>query len=104
MKKSKFYEQVSEDTYNINVPLLYKYATEYDCVEDEEGLADEIGEALDVAQDCGEYWSDLDPKYPNNLFNWGFKLDGYLFVRDYTGIAGKYWNENQDTWTYCRPW
>ena len=39
MKKNRFYEKVSEDTYNINVELLHIYATEYDCVEDAEGLS-----------------------------------------------------------------
>jgi len=104
MKRNKFYEKVSEDTYNIDVPLLHKYATEYDIGEDDEGLYDEIVEALDVAENCGEYWSDLNPRYPNNPFNWGFKLNGYLFVLDYTGVADKYWNKIGEPWTICRPW
>lgn len=104
MKRNKFYEKVSEDTYKIDVELLHKYATEYDIYDDEEELYDEIVEALDVAESCGEYWSDLDPRYPNNTFNWGFKLDGYLFVLDYTGVAGRYWNEGDGLQTLCRPW
>lgn len=104
MKKNRFYEQVSEDTYNIDVELLYKYATEYDYGEDEEGLADEIEEALDVAESCGTYWSDYNPRYSNNPFNYGFELNGYLFIYDYTGVAGKYWNEGDGLQTLCRPW
>lgn len=105
MKKSnKFYTQVSEDTYDIDVVLLYRYATEYDCNKDVEGLADEIQEALDVAESCGEYWDDLDPRFPNNTYNYGFILDGCLFVRGYSGIADKYWNEIDGPWVYCRPW
>jgi hypothetical protein len=103
MKKNKFYTQVSEDTYNIDVALLHKYATEYDCNEDTEGLADEIQEALDVAEDCGRYWSDEDPLFPNNNYNYGFVLDDYLFIRYYTGVADKYWNKEGGPWTYCHP-
>ena len=104
MKRNKFYEKVSEDTYNIDVPLLHKYATEYDIGEDEEGLYDEIVEALNIAEECGEYWDDSDPKFPNNTYNWGFTLDGYLFVRGYTGVADRYWNKIGEPWTLCRPW
>jgi hypothetical protein len=105
---NKFYKKVSEDatstTYNIDLPLLYEYATSYDFIDDVEGLRNEIEEALDVAQGCGEYWDDLDPKYPNNTYNWGFKLDGYLFIRGYSGEAGMYWNQGNGLYTLCRPW
>lgn len=101
--KNRFYEKVSEDTYNIDVALLHKYATEYDVQEDVEHLEDELRDALAVARDFGDYWDDLDPRYPNNPYNWGFTLDDFLFVLDYTGVAGKYWNDDE-TWTICRPW
>jgi hypothetical protein len=41
---------------------------------------------------------------PNNTYNWGFKLDGYLFIRGYSGEAGCYWNQGNGLYTLCRPW
>lgn len=55
---------------------------------------------------CGESWDDAgDPWYPIGPFHVGYVLGGQIYITDYTGDAGNYWNdEDDDRYTICRPW
>mgnify|MGYP003517384926 FL=1 len=54
----------------------------------------------------GEAWDDAsDPWYPSGPFHEGYTLGGHIYITDYTGDAGNYWNDEDDErYTICRPW
>lgn len=39
-----------------------------------------------------EDWDDYDENYPNNPFHEGYKYNGNIYITNYTGDAGRYWN------------
>ena len=82
---------------------FYELATTYNSHEDPEGIADDLRDALDALYGCSEKWDDRDPQYPENLYHWGFKRDGYIFVMGYTGIAGDYWCDEYNGYPLCQP-
>lgn len=48
----------------------------------------------------GEYWDDCNEDYLNSAYHTGYEVDGEVFITNYTGVAGRYWN-NGDLVTVC---
>ncbi|MCR0531849.1 hypothetical protein MKC55_21100 [[Clostridium] innocuum] len=68
--------------------VIDKYNLSYQEYDDLEG------KCVDWLKINAEPWSDYDEDFPNNLCHYGYELsDGTVLITDYTGIAGKYWNE-----------
>lgn len=59
---------------------------------------------FEFMEQYGEQWDDCNEDYPNNTFHEGYVLDGNIYIAWYTGDAGRYWNEEDDRYTICRPW
>ena len=55
----------------------------------------------EVLKKYGKYWDDFDENYPNNPYYIGYELHGEIFITAYTGVGGRYWNNN-DYETLCR--
>lgn len=100
---NRFYKVV-DGVPKFDVELLYKYATKYNIFEDEENIRFELFNAINVAKQFAERWTDASPKYPGSPHNVGFILDGRRFVTEYTGIGGYYWQTDQYNRPLCRPW
>lgn len=60
---------------------------------------------VEFMEQYGEAWDDAsDPWYPSGPFHEGYVIDGQIYITDYTGDAGNYWNDEDDRYTICRPW
>lgn len=60
---------------------------------------------VEFMEQYGEPWDDAsDPWYPSGPFHEGYTLDEKVYITDYTGDAGNYWNDEGDRYTICRPW
>lgn len=60
---------------------------------------------FEFMEQYGEYWDDAsDPWYPSGPFHEGYMLGEKVYITDYTGDAGNYWNDEDDRYTICRPW
>lgn len=84
--------------------LLYDIATTSNVYD----MTDEEFETLErglnfLEREVGEFYTDNEKflEY-NQVALVGFKTDKHLFITHYTGIAGKYWGDNEYL-TYCHP-
>lgn len=46
-----------------------------------------------ILDEYGEEWSGKNPDFPNNPYYTGYKYKGYIFVTNYTGLAGRHWGD-----------
>lgn len=75
--------------------LIYNYACCPGFFDLSEDVQEIIRKEVYRLEDSADYFvSEKDKDFWNNTFKSGFIKDGYMFINDYSGIAGNYWQED----------
>lgn len=59
-----------------------------------------IGTFHAIMREKGKPWTECED-YSSNTYHTGYELDGRIFITHYTGVAGHYW-DNDEEYTICK--
>lgn len=59
---------------------------------------------VEFMEQYGHDWTSRDGNYPYDSYHVGYEFNGDIYITDYIGDEGCYWNKESDKYTICRPW